>query len=379
MKPLVDPGPELTPDQIARYRRHLGLPDIGLDGQRRLAASRVLVVGAGGLGAPVLQYLTAAGVGMLGIVDDDVVDESNLQRQVVHGTADLGRAKVDSAADAVQRLNPLVDVVRHRVRLNADSALEILAGYDLVLDCTDNFATRYVVGDAAEILGLPVVWGAILRFDGQVSVFWTGHGPVYRDLFPDPPAPGSVPSCADAGVLGVLPGVIGSLMAAEAIKLITGAGEPLVGRLLMYDALTAGFRTLTVSPDPARTPVTELTDSTAPVCAVSPSTDLSAEQLTALLQRRDRGELEVTVIDVRDEWERRLGTVPGDVSVPLDVLRTDGAAALPDGAVDRELVLYCQSGARSAQALTLLQPVFHGREASVRHLAGGYDAWTAQN
>ncbi len=376
MKPLVEPGPELTGAQIARYQRHFGLTEIGVEGQRRLAAARVLVVGGGGLGAPALQYLAAAGVGTIGIVDDDVVDESNLQRQVVHGVADLGRAKVESAADAVARLNPLVRVQPHRLRLNASNALDLLAGYDLVIDGTDNFATRYVVSDAAEIAGKPVVWGAILRFHGQVAVFWHGHGPTYRDLFPEPPAPGTVPSCADAGVLGVLPGVIGSLMTAEAIKLIAGIGEPLLGRLLVYDALTGSFRTLHLQPDPGRPPVTELSDPEVS-CELppAPSETLTAKQLSSLVKRRAAGTVALAVVDVRTDWERAPGMVPGAIAVSLNELLDRGADALPDDARGCDLVLYCQGGVRSARALQALRPAYAGREITVRHLDGGYQAW----
>jgi adenylyltransferase/sulfurtransferase len=268
--PLVEPGPQLSPEQVRRYSRHLLLPDVGVLGQRRLRAARVLVVGAGGLGSPALLYLAAAGVGRIGIVDDDVVEVSNLQRQVVHGQADLGRPKVESARDRVLEVNPEVDVVAHRLRLDSSNALELMSGYDLVLDGTDNFATRYLVNDACAILGLPYVWGSIFRFDGQVSVFWAAHGPTYRDLHPDPPPPGSVPSCAEGGVLGVLCGAVGSVMATEAVKLITGAGEPLVGRVLVYDALDMSWRTVTVRRNPAVAPITELVDYVA-FCGVPPA------------------------------------------------------------------------------------------------------------
>ena len=270
LPPLVEPVPELTPAEIARYSRHVILPDVGLTGQRRLRAARVGVVGAGGLGSPTLLYLAAAGVGTLGVIDADTVDESNLQRQVIHGQSDLGRLKVDSAAEAIAEVNPHVEVVRHAVHLDAGNALDVLTGYDLVLDGTDNFATRYLVADACELLGVPEVWGSIFRFDGQVSVFWRDHGPVYRDLFPQAPPPGAVPSCAEGGVLGVLCGAIGSVMATEAIKLICGIGDPLVGRLMVFDALAMTWRTLRVQPDPERTPVTELIDDPF-ACAVLPA------------------------------------------------------------------------------------------------------------
>ena len=248
--PLVEPAPALSREEVARYARHLLIPEVGLLGQRRLKAARVLVVGAGGLGSPALLYLAAAGVGTIGVVDDDVVETSNLQRQVVHGVGDVGRAKTASAADTLAEVNPLVTVVRHDLRLDSGNALELIGGYDLVLDGTDNFATRYLVNDACVLLGKPHVWGSIYRFDGQVSVWWAEHGPCYRCVFPEPPPPGMVPSCAEGGVLGVLCAAIGSVQATETIKLLTGVGEPLVGRLMVHDALRQSWDTLTVRKDP---------------------------------------------------------------------------------------------------------------------------------
>ncbi|MEP6797033.1 MAG: molybdopterin-synthase adenylyltransferase MoeB, partial [Lapillicoccus sp.] len=250
------PGPRgfvtapLSRAEVARYSRHILLPDVGMAGQERLAGARVLVVGAGGLGSPALLYLAAAGVGTLGIVDADVVETSNLQRQVVHSDADVGRLKTESAAETVAAVNPHVTVVRHDVRLDSGNALEVLRGYDIVLDGTDNFPTRYLVGDACALLGIPHVWGSIYRFDGQVSVWWAGHGPCYRCVFPQPPPPGAVPSCAEGGVLGVLCAAIGSVQATEAVKLILGIGEPLLGRLLVHDALRMTWDTLPVRRDP---------------------------------------------------------------------------------------------------------------------------------
>src|SRR5699024_5369883 len=258
--PLVEPSVELDTGQLARYARHLTLPEFGMDGQRRLASARVLVIGAGGLGAPALLYLAAAGVGTLGVIDDDVVEESNLHRQVIHGKSDLGRPKVDSARDSVVEVNPYVQVETHPYRLTRDNAVELFSRHHLILDGTDNFATRYLVADAAELADRPYVWGSILRFQGQVSVFWASRGPTYRDLFPEPPAPGTVPSCAEGGVLGVLPSAIRTAMGTEAIKLITGIGEPLLGRLLVHDALTMTYDTLHLQRDPHRAPVTELVD-----------------------------------------------------------------------------------------------------------------------
>ena len=248
--PLVPPGPELTPEERTRYARHLLLPDVGADGQRRLRAARVLVVGAGGLGSPALLYLAAAGVGTIGVVDDDVVDTTNLQRQVVHGVADVGRAKTESAADAVHAISPDTQVVQHSERLDEATALAVVADYDLVLDGADNFPTRYLVGDACARLGVPHVWGSVYRFDGQVSVWWAGEGPCYACVFPHQPPPDAVPSCAVGGVLGAVCASIGSVMATEAVKLVTGTGEPLVGRLLVHDALRQTWDALPVTADP---------------------------------------------------------------------------------------------------------------------------------
>src|SRR5687768_16677658 len=262
--PLVAPAEELTQEEISRYSRHLLIPDVGMEGQQRLKNSKVLVIGAGGLGSPVLLYLAAAGVGTLGIVDFDIVDESNLQRQIIHGQSDVGRFKSRSAKDSVNELNPYVHVQLHNERLEATNAIQIISGYDLVIDGTDNFATRYLVNDAAVLLGKPYVWGSIFRFEGQASVFWddapNGQGLNYRDLYPEPPPPGMVPSCAEGGVLGVLCASIGSIMVNEAIKLITGIGEPLLGRLMVYDALEMSYRTIKIRKDPETKPITELID-----------------------------------------------------------------------------------------------------------------------
>ncbi|QMS55570.1 molybdopterin-synthase adenylyltransferase MoeB [Kocuria varians] len=418
-EPLVGPAERLTREELERYSRHLTLERFGPEGQRRLKNARVLVVGAGGLGAPALQYLAAAGVGTLGVVDDDVVSVSNLQRQVIHTVEDLGRPKVDSAADAVARLNPLVTVRTHDTRLTTENALEILGQYDLVLDGADNFPTRYLVADAAELTGTPVVWGSILRFDGQVSVFWPGHGPVYRDLYPEAPPAGSVPSCAEGGVLGVLPAAIGSVMATEALKLLTGMGEPLVGRVLVHDALAQTWRTLTVLPDPERQPVTDLSevmvacglpgpdDGAAPLSgrggpgtsgtpggsggsggsgqpgapldpsappAPSAVETVDAAELATLLAARERGESAFTLVDVREDWERELVSIPGAVSVPLDRLLSEGVRALPAG-TEGDVILHCKAGVRSARALAALRSDYAMREDSVKHLDGGILAW----
>ena len=400
--PLVEPAADLTREELERYSRHLTLAQFGPEGQRRLKNARVLVVGAGGLGAPALQYLAAAGVGTLGVVDDDVVSVSNLQRQVIHTVADVGRPKVDSAADAVARLNPLVTVRTHDTRLSTGNALEILGHYDLVLDGADNFATRYLVADAAELTGIPVVWGSILRFDGQVSVFWAGRGPVYRDLYPEAPPAGSVPSCAEGGVLGVLPATIGSVMATEALKLLTGLGAPLVGRVLVHDALAQTWRTLTVLPDPERQPVTDLSrvfvacglpspgDDAADPGDVSPAAPgaevgtppaapsavetVDATELARLLEARERGETAFTLVDVREDWERQLVSIPGSVAVPLDRLLTDGVRALPAG-TEGDVILHCKAGVRSAQALAALRADYALREDDLKHLDGGILAW----
>src|SRR5438270_7276269 len=264
LPPLVEPAGELTADEVARYSRHLVIPDLGVDGQKRLKNARVLVVGAGGLGAPALLYLAAAGVGTIGIVDDDVVEESNLQRQIIHGVADVGRSKAQSARDSIAAINPLVDVRLHEFRLEPGNAVDLFKQYDLILDGTDNFATRYLVNDAAVLAHKPYVWGSIYRFEGQVSVFWedapNGRGLNYRDLYPEAPPPGSVPSCAEGGVLGVLCGSSASVMGTEAIKLITGIGQPLLGRLLIYDALAMSHRTIAIRKDPAAPAITQLSD-----------------------------------------------------------------------------------------------------------------------
>lgn len=384
LPPLVEPSPEpLTRAEVERYQRHLSLPGFGPVAQSRMKAARALVIGAGGLGTPVLQYLGAAGIGTVGVVDDDLVDASNLQRQLLHGTQDIGRPKVESARDSVARLNPFVRVVCHNERLTERNAADLVSGYDLVLDGADNFATRYLVADAAEVTGKPVVWGSILRFDGQVAVFWSGHGPAYRDLYPEPPDPGSVPSCAEGGVLGVLPGLVGTLMATEAIKLITGIGEVLLGRMLLVDALGGRVRELRIAPDPDRVPVTSVEPVVAscavptgePASAAADTLDVPA--LRDLLARREAGLADLVVVDVREDWERELHAVPGSIHLPLGRITTDGYDALPPQARGRDLVLYCKAGVRSATALEALRPAYATREERLRHLAGGIDAWLA--
>lgn len=386
LPPLVEPGRELGRDELARYARHLVLPGIGPEGQRRLVNARVLVVGAGGLGSPALLYLAAAGVGTLGVVDDDVVEMSNLQRQVVHGVSDLGLPKTGSARAAVAEVNPHVRVVEHRERLTTANALDVLSGYDLVLDGTDAFATRYLVSDAAEVLGIPCVWGAIYRFTGQVATFWGAppegaEGVTYRDVFPDPPPPGASPDCAEGGVLGAMCGTLGSVMATEAIKLVTGAGETLLGRLAMYDALALTWRHLTVRRDPAREPVTALlagagdADPYAVFCGLPPSDGVdgvvtSVRELAALRA----GGAEPAVLDVREPWEIELGALPGARAVPSGAFSGDAAAAVDDvaaWAAGRPVHVLCRSGVRSARVAGRLRDA--GLDA--RSVEGGILAW----
>ncbi|WP_432496759.1 molybdopterin-synthase adenylyltransferase MoeB [Kineococcus gypseus] len=379
----MEPAAELTGEERARYARQLLLPGVGELGQRRLKAARVLVVGAGGLGSPALLYLAAAGVGTLGVVDGDDVSESNLHRQVLHGTADVGRPKVDSAADAVARLNPLVRVVTHPGRLTVENALEVVSGYDLVVDGSDNFGTRYLVNDACVLAGVPWVWGAVLRFDGQVAVFWDGRGPTYRDLFPAPPPPGTVPSCGEAGVLGAVCAAVGSAMVTEALKLITGAGRSLLGQVLVHDALAGTWRSLRLAPDPRRAPVTALEPvEGAPDREPSPEAagadgadapdvpEVEAAELAHRLRERAAGRDGFVLVDVREPDEHAAHAIPGSVLVPLAELLAD-PARVPAG---QPVVLHCAGGTRSARALRALRG--SGRD-DVVHLRGGIAAWDA--
>ncbi|ADX73757.1 dinucleotide-utilizing enzyme possibly involved in molybdopterin or thiamin biosynthesis [Pseudarthrobacter phenanthrenivorans Sphe3] len=378
LDPLVEPAAGLTPAEVERYSRHLIIPEIGALGQRRLKNAKVLVIGAGGLGSPALLYLAAAGVGTLGIIDDDAVDLSNLQRQVIHGVADLGRPKIESARDAIAALNPLVDVRLHDARLDASNALELFAGYDLILDGADNFATRYLVNDAAAILGKPYVWGSIFRFDGQVSVFWEKHGPTYRDLYPEAPPAGSVPSCGEGGVFGMLCAAVGSLMVTEAVKLITGVGRSLLGRVALYDALGGSWREIRVSKDPAAEPITELTDYEA-FCGITTEAPagtehtVTATQLATMLASRNAGLKDFELIDVREAGE-------------YDIVRIDGARLIPQGRIlageawdelpqDRDIVFHCKAGTRSANVLAAAQKAGYQR---VSHLDGGILAWVRE-
>ncbi|MFF2029405.1 molybdopterin-synthase adenylyltransferase MoeB [Arthrobacter sp. NPDC058192] len=373
--PLVDPAPDLSPDEVERYSRHLIIPEIGAIGQRRLKNAKVLVIGAGGLGSPALLYLAAAGVGTLGIVDDDDVDLSNLQRQIIHGVADVGRPKIESARDAISALNPLVDVRLHNVRLDASNALELFAGYDLILDGADNFATRYLVNDAAAILGKPYVWGSIFRFDGQVSVFWEKHGPTYRDLYPEAPPAGSVPSCGEGGVFGMLCAAVGSLMVTEAVKLITGVGRSLLGRLALYDALGGTWREIKVARDPAAERITELTDYEA-FCGIAPAADagtehtVTATQLATMLASRKAGLREFQLVDVRESGEYDIVHIDGSVLIPQG--RILAGEAWPELPQDADIVFHCKAGTRSAAVLSAARAAGYER---VSHLDGGILAW----
>ncbi|KRC64517.1 molybdopterin biosynthesis-like protein MoeZ [Aeromicrobium sp. Root236] len=379
--PLVEPADELTIDEVRRYSRHLIIPDVGMTGQKRLKNAKVLVIGAGGLGSPALLYLAAAGVGTLGIIDDDVVDESNLQRQVIHGQSDIDKPKVDSAAESVAEINPYVNVIKHHVRLDTDNVLEIFADYDLILDGTDNFATRYLVNDAAVLLNKPYVWGSIYRFEGQVSVFWAQEGPQYRDLYPEPPPPGMVPSCAEGGVLGVLCASIGSIMVTEAIKLITGIGDPLIGRLMVYDALEMRYSTLNIRRDPTGQPITGLMDDYEAFCgaiseeaadAAADST-ISVTTLDGWLKERNDGGRDFVLVDVREPGEYEINKIPGSILIPKgEFLNGNALEQLPD---DKQIVLHCKSGVRSAEALAVLKGA--GYKDSV-HVGGGVVAWVNQ-
>ena len=380
LPPLVAASADLSVDEVQRYSRHIIIPDVGMDGQKRLKSARVLVIGAGGLGSPALLYLAAAGVGTIGIVDFDIVDESNLQRQVIHGQSDVGRPKAESARDAIAEANPYVTVALHQTRLDADNALEIFAGYDLIVDGTDNFATRYLVNDAAVLLGKPYVWGSIYRFEGQASVFWNEYGPNYRDLYPEPPPPGMVPSCAEGGVLGVLCASIGSIMATEAVKLITGIGEPLVGRLMVFDALEMSYRTVTIRRDPTNEPITGLIDYEAFCGSMSDAAadaaigaTIDVKTLALWLEERERGERDFELVDVREQGEHDISRIPGSVLIPKnEFLLGDAVAQLPR---DKQVVFHCKGGVRSAEVLAVAKSA--GLQDAV-HVGGGVNAWVRQ-
>ena len=371
--------PALTNDEVARYSRHLIMPEVGMDGQLKLKAASVLCIGAGGLGSPVAMYLAAAGVGRLGLVDFDVVDYSNLQRQIIHGTPDVGRPKLDSARDSLAAINPEVRIDTHNVALSSSNALDLFREYDIIVDGTDNFPTRYLVNDACVLLGKPNCYGSIFRFEGQASVFGAPGGPCYRCLYPEPPPPGLVPSCAEGGVLGILPGVVGTIQATEAVKLIMGAGEPLIGRFLIYDALRMRFRELKLRKDPEcpvcgehRT-VTELIDydqfcGIAPPASAAadppPSDDATVEQLKARLDERE----EPFILDVREPQEYQICNIPGSTLIPLG----DLPSRLHELEGRGEMIVHCKSGARSAKAVKLLREAGF---AEAKNLRGGILRW----
>jgi len=379
--PPLDPTslPELAPDELRRYGRHLVLSQVGITGQRKLKAARVLLVGAGGLGSPAALYLAAAGVGTLGLVDFDVVDVTNLQRQVLHGTADIGRLKLDSATDRIRDINPFVHVERFDTALTSQNALDIAADFDVIVDGTDNFPTRYLVNDTCVLLNKPNAYGSVLRFEGQASVFATENGPCYRCLFREPPPAGLVPNCADAGVLGVLPGLIGTIQATEAIKLILGEGDPLIGRLLLVDALTMEFRTIALRRDPecpacGTREIKELIDYEA-FCGtgagVSTSDDvegISDIDPVTLAARLKAGD-DIQLIDVREEWEWQIARLPGARLIPLGQL----SSQIESLDKTRETVIYCKSGVRSMHAACELEDAGFKR---LSNLTGGILRWS---
>lgn len=378
----IDPADVvLSHDEIRRYSRHLILPEVGVDGQKKLKAASILLIGTGGLGSPLALYLAAAGIGRLGLVDYDVVDESNLQRQVIHGTSDVGRSKLDSAADTIADINPYVTIEKYNVPLTSENALDILANYDVIIDGTDNFPTRYLVNDACVLLGKPNVYGSVFRFEGQVSVFYAKEGPCYRCLFPAPPPPGLVPSCADGGVLGVLPGTIGTLQATEAIKLIVGFGQPLIGRLLLYDAVEMTFDTIKLRKDPK-----------CPICGEHPTqthlidyeefcgvpahdhsayveggTPVRAITVDEVKARQDAGD-NLLILDVREPQEWRISLIEGTLRIPKGEI-LHHLDELPH---DRDIVVHCKTGVRSAEVIRTLQAQGYTR---LYNMAGGINAW----
>ncbi len=387
--PIVEPADELTTDEVRRYSRHLIIPDVGMAGQKRLKNAKVLVIGAGGLGSPALMYLAAAGVGTLGIAEFDEVDESNLQRQVIHGQSDIGKSKAQSAKESVAEVNPFVEVVLHEGRLDNDTVMDVFRGYDLIVDGTDNFATRYMVNDAAYFLGIPYVWGSIFRFDGQASVFAPTLGedaPCYRCLYPEPPPPGMVPSCAEGGVLGVLCASIGSIQVNEAIKLITGVGDPAIGSLVIYDALELSWRKLKVRKDPGcalcgdHPTVTELIDYEAFCGAVSDEaadaaagSTISVGDLEHMLKEREEGSRDFVLVDVREQVEYDINRIPGSVLIPKGEFLNGNA--FEQLSQDTQVVLHCKSGVRSAEALATLKGAGYS---DAVHVGGGVAAWVNQ-
>ena len=368
--------PELTPDELIRYSRHLLLPGVGIEGQQRLKASRVLVVGAGGLGSPSAMYLAAAGVGTIGLVDFDTVDLSNLQRQVIHDTTRIGRPKLDSAVERLHGINPHVEIQAFPTRLTSENALGILGDFDIILDGSDNFPTRYLINDACVLLRKPYVYASILRFDGQVSLFSAREGPCYRCLFAEPPPPGLVPGCAEGGVLGVLPGIVGSIQALEAIKWILGTGETLLGRLLLIDALTMRTREIRLKKDPAcpacgaSPSITGLIDYEA-FCGAAPSSDSDLEISAQDLKRELAGGRPPQLVDVREPHEWRIAHIAGAMLLPLGEL-DDRLEELDPG---RSVVTYCHHGVRSLQAREILKAAGFS---NVRSLGGGVDAWARE-
>ena len=390
IKPLPEPvsvisdergaSAELSNDEIMRYSRHLILPEVNLEGQKRLKAAKVLCIGAGGLGSPLMLYLAAAGVGTIGIVDFDTVDVTNLQRQIIHGTKDVGRLKMESARETLRDINPHVEVIGFEEQFSSENAMRIVKDFDLVIDGTDNFPTRYLTNDVCVLLNKPNVYGSIFRFEGQASIFWAEKGPCYRCLYPEPPPPGLVPSCAEGGVLGVLPGIIGCIQANEAIKLILGIGNPLIGRLMLFNALKMQFRELKLQKDPScpicgtnRT-ITELIDyeefcgirgEEAAPQSVDESEEITVKELKA---RMDRGE-DLTVIDVREPYEYAIARIPGTKLIPLGQIEERAGELDPN----TDIILQCRSGKRSADALNRLKARGFTR---LKNLVGGITAWS---
>lgn len=375
---------DLTPEEYQRYNRHLILPEVGVEGQKKLKAASVLLIGTGGLGSPMAMYLAAAGVGRLGLVDFDVVDSSNLQRQVLHGTSDVGRSKLESARDRIADINPHVEIDLYNARLSSENALDIFQGYDLVADGTDNFPTRYLVNDASVLTGIPNVYASIFRFEGQVSVFGAEGGPCYRCVYPEPPPPGLVPSCAEGGVLGVLPGIVGSLQAGEVIKLILGAGDPLIGRLLLFDALESSFRTLRLRRNPdcpvcGDHPTQQHLIDYEQFCGLPPAGHAPAmhtdvpEITVAELSRLAENGTRPFLLDVRKPFEAEIASIGADQLIPVEELADRLAEIQADYTSD--VVIHCRSGARSARATKLLLEAGFQR---VRNLKGGILAWSEE-